>query len=38
LRCTTEKKISTWFSQEACTGVCTMTALPNRAANRLIAA
>ena len=38
LRCTTEKKTSIWFNQEACLGVCTITALGNRAANRSIAA
>src|SRR5207248_3912253 len=38
LRCTTEKKISTWFNQDACTGVCTITAFGNRAARRSIAA
>lgn len=34
LRCTTEKKISTWFNQEACTGVCTSTAFGKAAASR----
>lgn len=34
LRCTTEKKISTWFSQEACTGVWAGTVFAKAAVSR----